>query len=162
MPYNLENKITYKELAPSLQELIDSKANKSDVDTKITQLESSTTNSINDLNTRTTKLESSTTNSINNLNNSINDLNTRTTKLESTSAVKVTAGNITNNQYIPIPDGYTREQCKYAVWLTYSAEVVEGAEYWYSSVDQNTGLVRASHTGIGNMPAQYLCIATKN
>ena len=166
MGFNRENKITYKELAPSLQELIDSKAIKSDVDIKITNLTNNGDSYKADIELLKKNMGlhiTQASNDINNLNNNINGLNTRITKLESTSSVKVTAGTIHHGGTIPIPNGATREQCKYAVWLLVHSETVDGVDTWVCRVDQTTGVVTATHNDTsGGLDVGYLCIATKN
>lgn len=80
------------------------------------------------------------------------------------SNVVVTAGTISHGGTIPLPSGYTRAQCKYAVWLE--------NHYSYGDtnacgVDQNTGLVTAityshdSDSSDTKLRAGYLCIAVK-
>lgn len=86
-------------------------------------------------------------------------------------SVSVTAGTIGNGGTIPLPSGYTRAQCKYAVWPT-SISV-----YTYAtstarptiSVNQNNGVVsyggnysNSEPAGGGSVTgAGYLCIAVK-
>ena len=91
------------------------------------------------------------------------------------SQVAVTAGTIGNGGIIPVPEGFTRAQCHYAVWPT------GFAIYTYAtmtatpniSVDQSTGKVtfggnyyhkggNDSRTSGGKVSsAAYLCIAVK-
>ena len=86
-------------------------------------------------------------------------------------SVSVTAGTIGNGGTIPLPSGYTRAQCTYAVWPT-SISV-----YTYAtstarptiSVNQNNGVVsyggnysNSEPAGGGSVTgAGYLCIAVK-
>ena len=86
------------------------------------------------------------------------------------SQVVVTSGTISNGGIIPVPNGFTRAQCHYAVWLshhevyTYSTNT----KHFFCSVDQKTGKVisgmaygeNASEVRYG-MSAEYLCIAVK-
>lgn len=77
------------------------------------------------------------------------------------SDISVTAGTIGNGGTIPVPSGFTREQCKYAVWPTSWAESVDGYDDYRCSVNQSTGVVSISHNGGTNRTAGYLCIAIK-
>lgn len=77
------------------------------------------------------------------------------------SQVAVTAGTINNGKTIPVPDGFTREQCHYAVWPLKVYEVIDGADYFELSVDQNTGVVRVYTNGGYTKSCGYLCIAVK-
>ena len=89
-----------------------------------------------------------------------------------TTAVSITGGTIANGGTIPLPSGYTREQCKYAVWPHRSNTTGSYSTYlhWVDcQVDQGTGLVSCStqysgaegdiDTMIGT--AGYLCIGVK-
>lgn len=81
------------------------------------------------------------------------------------SNVVVTAGTIRHGGTIPFPSGYTREQCKYAVWLESHTSSGGGANT--CMVDQKTGLVTAikysndSDSSDTELRAGYLCIAVK-
>lgn len=81
--------------------------------------------------------------------------------------ISITAGTIAHGGTIPLPDGYTREQCKYAVWVIKSAgSAITGVN---TLVDQSTGIVTAqtwhwdTETGnyLLNCTAGYLCIGVK-
>lgn len=90
------------------------------------------------------------------------------------SQVAVTSGTISNGGIIPVPNGFTRAQCHYAVWLMkYGFNTYSTRDVWiFCSVDQSTGKVTCGSTSLGegasapNYPrysitAQYLCIAVK-
>lgn len=74
-------------------------------------------------------------------------------------------GNI-NKVYIPLPEGYTREQCKYIVWISkISGKDIYG---WDLSVDQNTGEVWTDYytdnggdISVNRVRANYLIFAQK-
>lgn len=86
-------------------------------------------------------------------------------------SVSVIAGTIGNGGTIPLPSGYTRAQCKYAVWAT------NISVYTYAtstarptlSVNQNNGVVSyggnydngGDGSGGSVTGAGYLCIAVK-
>ena len=80
-----------------------------------------------------------------------------------TTAVSITGGTIENGGTIPLPSGYTREQCKYAVWphaLQYEGEL----EIWkiVCTVVQTTGVVAINcNTYAVAGTAGYLCIGVK-
>lgn len=76
------------------------------------------------------------------------------------STVVVTAGIINYEGTIPLPSGYTRSQCKYAVWATGDGANTSDISI---KVDQNTGFVsvRYGSSGTRYMNAGYLCIAVK-
>lgn len=79
-------------------------------------------------------------------------------------SVSVTAGTIRHGRTIPVPGGYTRAQCKYAVWLTSHSSYGDTNA---CGVDQNTGVVTAikyphdSDSSDTELTAGYLCIAVK-
>lgn len=91
------------------------------------------------------------------------------------SQVAVTAGTIGNGGIIPVPEGFTRAQCHYAVWPTsftiYTYATMSATPN--ISVDQSTGKVtfggnyyhkggKDSYTRGGSVTgAAYLCIAVK-
>lgn len=77
------------------------------------------------------------------------------------SQVAVTAGVVDNGKAIPVPNGFTRAQCHYAVWPLKVYEVIDGADYYQLSVDQNTGIVKVYTNGGYTKSCGYLCIATK-
>lgn len=87
-----------------------------------------------------------------------------------TTAVSITAGTIANGGTIPLPSGYTREQCKYAVWFynypTGAAGDWSNINGVRLQVDQTTGLVSISYYvnswNVGtDFVAGYLCIGVK-
>ena len=80
--------------------------------------------------------------------------------------IAVTAGTIKDGEIIPVPAGFTREQCHYAVWYTgwvfdnYTTSDIG----WTCSVDQTTGKVYCKQGLYGTRTsdyAGYLCIAVK-
>ena len=85
--------------------------------------------------------------------------------------VSVTSGTIAHGGTIPLPSGYTRTQCKYAVWChaigstgTYNAKISK----IQCQVNQTTGLVVAQVCFSGeyedswvNGTAGYLCVGVK-
>lgn len=75
------------------------------------------------------------------------------------SSVVVTAGTINYEGTIPLPSGYGRSQCKYAVWPLGGG----GNEEISLGVNQNTGYVsvRYGSSGTRYMNAGYLCVAVK-
>lgn len=77
------------------------------------------------------------------------------------SIVSITAGTVADGGTIPLPDGYTREQCKYALW---PAQIIDGAtepKTNYLSVNQSTGVVTAKYGDNTGYTAGYLCIGVK-
>lgn len=84
-------------------------------------------------------------------------------------SMSVTAGTIGNAETIPLPSGYTRAQCKYAVWATdLSEDEKDGntSHVQYLSVNQSTGLVdsrrqKYGYSSFRSVVAGYLCIAVK-
>ena len=84
------------------------------------------------------------------------------------STVSITAGTVANNGTIPLPSGYTRAQCKYAVWC-HSITHNDGNKGLRVQVNQSTGVVTVGMYLIdaeSNMywsggTAGYLCIAVK-
>lgn len=84
-------------------------------------------------------------------------------------SVFITAGTINSGATIPLPSGYSRSQCKYAVWPTnFSIYTYDtGTATPNISVDQSTGVVsyggnyKPSDGGGSITGAGYLCIAAK-
>lgn len=84
-------------------------------------------------------------------------------------SVAVTAGTIGNGGTIPLPSGYTRAQCKYAVWATDLSEDRDdgnSSHVQYLSVNQSTGVVdsrrqKYGYSSFRSVVAGYLCIAVK-
>ena len=75
------------------------------------------------------------------------------------STVSITAGTISGGSTIPVPSGYTRAQCKYAVW--FASQAAGGG---YASVNQSTWMVACQyHDDFGweSANAGYLCVAVK-
>ena len=77
--------------------------------------------------------------------------------------VSITAGTISDGSIIPPPNGYTREQCKYAVWYTSNHSPTNAA---YASVNQTTGAVTCKYLDPAkgfwtSATAGYLCVAVK-
>lgn len=92
--------------------------------------------------------------------------------LAKTSKVSIISGTISNGGIIPVPSGYERSQCKYAVWMHNEYNCTFDnytTTYIYIifrvSVDQSTGRVTCyEHTGDRKQKgiiADYLCIAVK-
>ena len=76
--------------------------------------------------------------------------------------VVVTTGTIANGGTIPLPDGYTRGQCKYAVWPHSQAMLASGGGNYITQVNQSTGGVTI-YSLSSEYPgtAGYLCIGVK-
>lgn len=86
-------------------------------------------------------------------------------------SVSLTAGTIGNGGTIPLPSGYTRAQCRYAVWVDSFPDAKAGDYRGNMTlrVNQSTGGVNCSfytydsdngrYTVYGT--AGYLCIAVK-
>lgn len=92
------------------------------------------------------------------------------------STVSVTGGTLSNGGTIPLPSGYTREQCKYAVWAHEYANASErnngyGMYGLKVQVNQDTGVVTASSRNYSaddgmkwngsSLTVGYICIAVK-
>lgn len=92
------------------------------------------------------------------------------------STVSITAGTLSNGGTIPLPSGYTRAQCKYAVWSHEYANASErnngyGMYGLRVQVNQDTGVVTASSRNYSpddgqkwnssSLTVGYLCIAVK-
>lgn len=75
--------------------------------------------------------------------------------------VSITAGTVAHGGTIPLPSGYTRAQCKYAVWPISWTESVDGIDSYNLSVNQSTGVVTCNHNGGSNRTAGYLCVGVK-
>lgn len=85
------------------------------------------------------------------------------------SNIVITTGTVSHGQYIPIPSGFTRAQCKYAIWplkMIDSDRSYSTDSWHYCYVDQNTGKVTtyyrydSAHI-LYSCTVQYLCIAMK-
>lgn len=83
--------------------------------------------------------------------------------------VSVTTGTIANGGTIPLPSGYTREQCKYAVW-PHNFVTTNNMRAIRCQVNQSTGVVVSQSdwystgsdtSGTNNGTAGYLCIGVK-
>ena len=79
------------------------------------------------------------------------------------STVSITAGTVLGGNTIPVPTGYTRAQCKYAVWY---ASCNAAAYAGYASVNQTTGAVTCKYLDPAkgfwtSATAGYLCVAVK-
>lgn len=87
---------------------------------------------------------------------------------DSTLTIEITTGTISNGGTIPLPDNYTRSQCKYAVWPHYmpdaDASYNSGSNH-ITQVNQETGYVSCVYTYNGSNrlggTAGYMCIAIK-
>lgn len=109
------------------------------------------------------------------------NLNTAIGKLEAFASgggnIYIGAGTITTkppqpNQNpvatIPLPDGYTRNQCKYCIWIQ-RFHLSGSSDFMYQSVNQSTGVITAYYNYYdseqGNtknsVTVEYLVIATK-
>jgi hypothetical protein len=103
---------------------------------------------------------------------------TRLALLTDGSSTSVSAGTLSIGQSgsyvwsatgtIPLPDGYTRSQCKYAVWMwDWMFYANGGSAHAYMHVDQSTGVVTIGKTdnnsdaSFGNTAVGYLCVGTK-
>ena len=90
------------------------------------------------------------------------------------SQVAVTAGFVKDGDYIPVPAGFTRAQCRYAVWMQYIGDTdvdnsdnrIDTYDKGRCVVDQSTGKVTCrwylyDRERWRSKTAQYLCIAVK-
>lgn len=81
--------------------------------------------------------------------------------------IKITTGTVTHNSTIPLPDGFTREECRYAVWTHQQPDADKsygGNSYHRTQVDQTTGKVTCYYNYDSNVrsgTAGYMCIAIK-
>ena len=83
----------------------------------------------------------------------------------------ITTGSVCDGEYIPIPKGFTRSQCKYAIWplkMIDSDRSYSTDSWHYCHVDQDTGLVSAYYRYSAgyiirgqHCTVQYLCFASK-
>lgn len=82
-------------------------------------------------------------------------------------SVTITAGTIAHGGTIPLPSGYTRGQCKYAVWPTVNYREDSGYCGFECNVNNDTGAVTAvTHTWDDgpytySVTAGYLCVGVK-
>lgn len=80
------------------------------------------------------------------------------------NTVSVTGGTLSTNGTIPLPSGYTREQCKYAVWCHNISSTV-AMKGLAVQVNQSTGKVSVSrHDGdewVNYGTVGYICVAVK-
>lgn len=84
-------------------------------------------------------------------------------------SVSVTAGTISNGGTIPLPSGYTRAQCKYAVWSSSHGRINGDYRRISCSCNQSNGYVESKIEYYDNggdyrwdsITAGYLCIAVK-
>lgn len=82
--------------------------------------------------------------------------------------ISITTGTIAHGGTIPVPDGYTRDQCYYAVWSHQMPDADKsygGNSYHRTQVDQSTGVVFCQYNYDGNKlngTAGYMCIAIKD
>ena len=94
-------------------------------------------------------------------------LTTQDTVTDVSAYVKVTAGTVAHNGTIPLPSGYSRSQCKYAVWghQMPDADCSYGSNSYHKvQVDQSTGKVFCQYNYNSNTlngTAGYLCVAVK-
>jgi hypothetical protein len=97
---------------------------------------------------------------------------TATTEDSVTSKISVNAGTVAHDGTIPLPSGYSRSQCKYAVWChdmpdsNASYGLATSGNSWHRvQVDQDTGWVYCMYQYDGSHKisgtAGYLCIAVK-
>lgn len=90
------------------------------------------------------------------------------------SQVAVTAGFVKDGDYIPVPAGFTRAQCRYVVWMQYIGDTdvdnsdnrIDRYDKGQCVVDQSTGKVICrwylyDWERWESKTAQYLCIAVK-
>ena len=87
-----------------------------------------------------------------------------------TSKISVTAGTIGHGGTIPLPSGYSRSQCNYAVWPHHMYDSDPGfgdGGYNKTQVNQSTGVVYCEYSYNSSTAyrkagtAGYLCIAVK-
>lgn len=84
------------------------------------------------------------------------------------NTISITTGTISHGGTIPLPNGFTRGECRYAVW---SHDMPDGdksygrGSYHRTQVNQSTGVVTCRYaydsSHIINGTAGYLCIAIK-
>ena len=82
-----------------------------------------------------------------------------------TVSVSVTTGTIADGGAIPLPDGYTREQCSYSVWPHNFAFPTNPMKGITCQVTQSTGVVVAKITDTSDNTtsetAGYMCVGVK-
>lgn len=82
-------------------------------------------------------------------------------------SISITAGTIAHGGTIPLPSGYTRDQCKYAVWANTATYGRDSTTKINCSVNQSTGVVAfqyyngVSEVWFNGTTAGYLCIGVK-
>ena len=78
------------------------------------------------------------------------------------STVSVTAGIIDYSGTIPLPSGYSRSQCKYAVWIDGNKSFDMPSSFSYKlTVNQSTGEIGGHLNGNIVRTVGYLCVAVK-
>lgn len=85
------------------------------------------------------------------------------------SNIVITTGTVAHGGYIPVPSGFTRAQCKYAVWgyqMPDADRQYNAGSYHFVQVNQSTGQVTCAYTYDSAYywlygTVQYLCIAIK-
>lgn len=84
------------------------------------------------------------------------------------NTINITTGTIYNGGTIPLPNGFTREECQYAVWphdMPDADKSYGRGSYHRTQVDQSTGVVTCRYaydsSHIQDGTAGYLCIAKK-
>lgn len=81
-----------------------------------------------------------------------------------TSDITFTSGTVSSGSAIPLPSGYSRGNCHYAVWMSFSCLEFRGMTL---SVNQSTGIVTANISddrydpSTRKLSCSYLCIAVK-
>lgn len=87
---------------------------------------------------------------------------------EINSTISITTGTVAHNGTIPLPDGFTREECHYAVWTHQQPDADKsygGNSYHRTQVNQATGAVICYYNYDNNVrtgTAGYMCIAIKS
>lgn len=84
------------------------------------------------------------------------------------NTISITTGTISHGGTIPLPNGFTRGECHYAVWshdMPDADKGYGGGSYHRTQVNQSTGVVTCRYaydsSHIINGTAGYLCIAIK-
>lgn len=84
------------------------------------------------------------------------------------NTISITTGTISHGGTIPLPNGFTRNQCHYAVWphdMPDGDKSYGSGSYHRTQVNQSTGVVTCRYaydsSHIQNGTAGYLCIAIK-
>ena len=87
--------------------------------------------------------------------NNVNDLNAKINEMTSKKPVAIRTGTITNGQVIPLPDGYTQEQCYWIVTPYHMQDYSTGNDILWFNCHANTNRV-VTVTVEGQTSPQYV------